>query len=264
MIRRMIAVTRTFGKELERRLFLIRWGIPRRSKGLNYTAHILVVKNPVYLRIGKIAIGSFLYHNPGSRVLIHCDPSTRDAAFTEYRYYLKRNLVHIIEAQSESGTWQLQKIELLEMIANQEKHFYMDCDVRWNDSLDLPEKCAYYVSEFKLIEKSPFRELLSSLDLFDQKIQMMNTTFVYLYPGCFTSEELLKMRKLHNQFQRTCASGNVAKLDVEVIERLSEQLAFSVFLSQSGKDHVALKSKDGHRDGSFLESSYFGATGVQF
>lgn len=264
MIRQLLVVVRRYGKEFERRLFLIRWGIPRKRRGLRYTAHILVVKNPVYLRIGKVAIASFLYHNPGSRVSIHCDSLTRAAAQKEYRYYLKRNLVHIVEVQFEDGTWQLQKLELLETIAKRELNFYMDCDVRWNGRLDLPEKCTYYVSEFQLIEKSPFRELLSSLGLFDREIQMMNTTFVYLYPGSFTSEELHKMRKLHDQFQRACSSGDVAKLDVEVIKRLSEQLAFSVFLSQSEKDHVALKVKDGHRDGSFLESSYFGATGVQF
>ena len=140
----------------------------------------------------------------------------------------------------------------------------MDCDVRWNDSLTLPEACTTYVEEFNLQDKSPFRELLNYLKIEGNSYQMLNTTFVYLYPGHFSQIELAQMYKFHDRILEVCNLGLVARLDVPQIERLSEQLGFSLFLANSGRSRLPLKNHDGHMDGSFLESSYFGATGVEF
>jgi hypothetical protein len=52
--------------------------------------------------------------------------------------------------------------------------------------------------------------------------------------------------------------------DKNFVRRISEQLALSLFVEKLGQAIYFLKENDGHRDGSFLESSYFGATGSQF
>lgn len=255
---------RLLGKRLERAFALMKWSIPRKKIGTEYTAHILIVKNPHYARIGKIAVASFLYHNPNSKVTIHCDQSTKEKASFEFRYFLKRCRVQIIDVESENDTWQVQKINLMVAIARLESNFYMDCDVRWNASLTLPNKCTSYVAEFKLMEKSPYRELLPHLNLNNSNIEMLNTTCVYLYPGKFTDLELGSIIGFHDEIVRICNSEIVARLDLPQILRLSEQLSFSFFLAKSGREFVTLKSTDGHMDGSFLESSYYGATGVEF
>jgi len=260
----LFAKLRLLGKRLERVFALVKWSIPRMKIGTEYTAHVLAVKSPNYARIGKIAVASFLYHNPKSKVVIHCDKSTKEKASFEFRHFLKRSRVQIVDVESENDTWQVQKINLLVAIARLESNFYMDCDVRWNANLTLPDQCTIYVTEFKLREKSPYRELLPYLDFTNPNIEMLNTTFVYLYPGKFMDLELECIVGFHDELVRICNSGLVARLDVPQILRLSEQLGFSIFLAESGREFVALKSTDGHMDGSFLESSYYGATGVEF
>ncbi len=255
---------RLLGKRCERIFALMKWYIPRKKIGTEYTAHVLAVKNPNYARIGKIAVASFLYHNPKSKVVIHCDQSTKEKALFEFRHFLKRSRVQIVDVESANDSWQVQKIKLLVAIARVELNFYMDCDVRWNASLTLPDKCTIYVAEFSLIEKSPYRELLPHLSLTNSNVKMLNTTFVYLYPGQFTDLELGSIIGFQEEIVRICNLGIVARLDLPQILRLSEQLGFSFFLAKSGREFVALKSTDGHMDGSFLESSYYGATGVEF
>ncbi len=261
----LFKTARSLGKNFERRLSLLRWYLPK-EKTLRdgYTAHILAVKRPEYSRIGKIAVASFLYHNPNSKVQIHCDKFTIDKAKIDFRFFIKKKSVEIVQVLNEHESWQLQKIQLLQEIANLESQFYMDCDVRWNGSLLLPTTCACYVSEFKLVDKSPFRELFPVLGLTGSEVEMLNTTFVYLYPGKFNTEELFQIRAIHDAIQEKCHLGLVADLDIEQVIRLSEQLAFSIFMKNSRRDYVPLKANDGHMDGSFLESSYFGATGVAF
>lgn len=255
---------RLLGKKLERVFALMKWSIPRKKIGTEYTAHVLAVKNSNYVRIGKIAVVSFLYHNSKSKVVIHCDQSTKEKASFEFRHFLKRSRVQIVDVESENDTWQVQKINLLVAIARLESNFYMDCDVRWNARLTLPDKCTSYVAEFKLMEKSPYRELLPHLNLSNSNIEMLNTTFVYLYPGKFTDLELGSIVGFHDKIVHICNTEIVARLDLPQILRLSEQLGFSFFLAKSGREFVTLKSTDGHMDGSFLESSYYGATGVEF
>ena len=255
---------RLLGKRLERVFAFVKWSIPRKKIGTEYTAHVLAVKNPNYVRIGKIAVASFLYHNPKSKVVIHCDQSTKEKASFEFRYFLKRSRVQIIDVESENDTWQVQKINLLVAIARVESNFYMDCDVRWNASLTLPDKCTSYVAEFSLMEKSPYRELLPHLSFTNSNVKMLNTTFVYLYPGQFTDLELGSIMGFHEEIVSICNSEIIARLDLPQILRLSEQLAVSFFLAKFGREFVTLKSTDGHMDGSFLESSYYGATGVEF
>lgn len=260
----IISKVRSSGKTIERRIALVRWCLPRNKSGFQYIAHILAAKNTKYLAIAKIAVASFLYHNPKSQVVIHCDNVTYRQALLEFKYFIKRGTVKIISDNQDDNSWQIQKINLLCEIAKKQSNFYMDCDVRWNGSLTLPEVCTSYVSEFLLKEKSPFLELLPLLGLDSREIQMLNTTFVYLYPGNFTDAELGEILNRHDKIIELCNSGAVAELDVNQLKRLSEQIGYSIFLCSSGRKHIPLKSQDGHMDGSFLESSYFGATGAEF
>jgi hypothetical protein len=256
---------RQLGKNFERYLTLIKWYKPKRDhQERKYTAHMLAVKNPDYLRIGKIAVASFLFHNPGSKVTIHCDKITKNGAENVFKRFIKKGLVNLSEVPSDIDPWQIQKIQLFKQICNLELNFYMDCDVRWNGTLDLPSISTCYVREFKLKDKSPFRELISTLQVFEPEVEMLNSTFVYLFPGHFDGSEFNQMFSIYEDILSKCRSGFIADLDIEQIERLSEQLAFSIFIANTGRDFSALKSKDGHMDGRFLESSYFGATGVEF
>ena len=180
---------RKYGKNLERNLTMIKWRVSKKNlPGRQYTAHMLAVKNPDYLRIGKIAVASFLFHNPGGTVVIHCDKHTISGAKKVLRFFIKRNLVSLSEVDSDKDSWQLQKIQLFKLISNLELNFYMECDVRWNGNLNLSENCTCYVKEFKLKDKSPFRELITKLKVLEPEAEMLNSTFVYLFPGNFRAD----------------------------------------------------------------------------
>ena len=252
MIIQVLAALRSYGKIVERRLYLIKWCVPQKRHDIEYTAHILLVKNSANLYIGKVSVASFLYHNAGSRVVIHCDQHTKSKASKVFGFFIKNNRVQIVQLQNEYGTLQLQKIELLERISHLEKNFYMDYALKWNGRLILPAKCTYFVSEFKLIDKSPFKELLLCMNLNEEEIEMLNTAFVYLYPGKFDQEELLQLRELYKKIEKACDSGDVAKLDKEVIMQLSEQLGFSIFLARSGREHLPLIAEDSPSDSNYL------------
>lgn len=264
MIPSFIINLRKFARKIEREFRFLKWRIPRKKTGPKYQAHLLIVKNPKYIEIAKTAVTSFLFHNSNSQVGLHCDLNTYKVAKSVFSSLVKRNLVSIHLNEHQENSWQLQKLSLLEYIANRENNFYMDCDVKWNDSLNLPDTCTIFVEEFNLQDKSPFRELLPLLEVEGTGHQMLNTSFVYLFPGHFSKIELARMKAFHDRILEVCKLGLVAKLDVPQVSRLSEQLGFSLFLVESGRDRVPLKTQDGHMDGAFLESSYYGATGVEF
>jgi hypothetical protein len=249
---KVLAALRSYGKRIEWRLYLIKWSVPRKKHDTEYTAHILLVKNPTNLHIAKISVASFLYHNPGSRVVIHCDQDTKCKAFKMFSFFIKKNSVQIVQLENQFGELQLQKIELLEIIYQHEKNFYMDYVLKWAGPLDLPEKCTFYISEFKLIDKSPFKELLLGINLKEEEIEMLNTAFVYLYPGNFDQKDLVQLREIYNKIENACNSGNVAKLDREVVMRLSEQIGFSIFLAKSGREHCPLITEGSRSDMNYL------------
>ena len=59
-------------------------------------------------------------------------------------------------------------------------------------------------------------------------------------------------------------SDVIAELDRESVLRISEQLALSLAVESWNEEIFLLKSYDGHMDGQFVESSYYGATGISF
>jgi hypothetical protein len=169
-----------------------------------------------------------------------------------FSFFIKKNSVQIVQLENQFGELQLQKIELLEIIYQHEKNFYMDYVLKWAGPLDLPEKCTFYISEFKLIDKSPFKELLLGINLKEEEIEMLNTAFVYLYPGNFDQKDLVQLREIYNKIEKACNSGNVAKLDREVVMRLSEQIGFSIFLAKSGREHCPLVTEGSRSDMNYL------------
>lgn len=261
----IMVFARKLGKTTIRKVLLIKWRHLRKKKiGPEKVAHVLAVKNPEYIKIAEVAINSFIFHNPESSVVLHCDKATSELAKSTFRQLIKRRQISIEELRDADQDWQRLKLNLLQYISRQERNFYMDCDVRWNGRLNLSNNCAYFVEEFSLSEKYPYKELLSLLNLSQNGFTMCNTTFVYLFPGNFTKTELNLLLSYQNSILLACEEKTFSGEDVTQLKRLSEQLAFSIFVKLSGKHFVPLKKKDGHMDGSFLESSYFGATGIKF
>jgi hypothetical protein len=66
------------------------------------------------------------------------------------------------------------------------------------------------------------------------------------------------------KIQDLCDQGLIPSEDAVSIIRISEQIALSALVDVKNQEVNFLKKVDGYRDGSFVESSYFGATGSAF
>ena len=93
---------------------------------------------------------------------------------------------------------------------------------------------------------------------------MKNTSFLYWgdYKPAVNDREFIigTMVKL----KELCDSEIIPPEDTVSIIRISEQIALSALVDVTNQEVNFLKQIDGFRDGSFVESSYFGATGAVF
>ena len=141
----------------------------------------------------------------------------------------------------------------------------MDADLRWNGAIPETGGLTFFVDEFDMSEKSPYRQLLQTLKLdLSRPISMKNTSF-FTFQGISISQEKLDAFKLaFESYPSLLMQADIGSLDRTLIGRLSEQLTFSVQSELWEVPINYLKTSDGHMDGSFLESSYYGATGASF
>jgi hypothetical protein len=93
---------------------------------------------------------------------------------------------------------------------------------------------------------------------------MKNTSFISWGSYKVTQAEKNQVLAIEKSIIETADSQHVPLDDKSSVKRISEQLALSLFAEKIPEEIFFLKVSDGHRDGSFLESSYFGATGSQF
>lgn len=234
-----------------------------------FVIHLLVVKNPRYGQMARISALSFLYFHPASKVIIHVDEQTKDSVkkwMTQSKYRNSMSVEFIEESLND--TWQLLKTKLLLKLAGTFE-FFIDADMRWNSVLKLRENQSsgvlFFVEEYRILENDTFSKMLE--DPFFKKYRdssMWNTSFV-----CFSGyevneamqDEIFELQEKILQY----ASTQIANREVSTATiRISEQLAISLAVSQWNTLVSAVKDSDGYKDGAFLESSYFGATGTHF
>jgi hypothetical protein len=227
--------------------------------------HLLVVKKPEYASIAKVAVESFTHFHPACEVEVHADEFTYKKLKQEMKLVSKRRRVSINPTfRSDNHPWQKQKVDLL-LSLNGSMDAFMDADLRWNGAITEMNGVTFFVDEFNMLEKSPYRQMLQSLNLdLSRGISMKNTSF-FTYQGISISQEQLNaIKSSFESYPSLLLQADIGTLDRNLIERLSEQFTFSVHSEFWGVQINYLKGSDGHMDGSFVESSYYGATGASF
>jgi len=226
--------------------------------------HILIMASLEYVNLAKICIASLLHFNPNSVITIHCDEVTESEINERIGYFVRRRKVKVIKDCSSDIPWQAEKLRIISSL-NGTRDFFVDADLRWNGPLLETKVVTFFVNEFKLKDRSPFREFikLKNFSVFSDA-SMKNTSFFTFNGLEVSSEKLYSLQQTYERILSELRLGTVARLDLPVISRISEQLAFSMVVEQWNVPIVYLKQTDGHLDGSFLESSYYGATGVSF
>lgn len=231
-----------------------------------YVVHLLVVGKVIYAQLAKTAVMSFLYYHPNSRIVIHCDQITEGPLKQVFSRYLSKKSIKILSDCNLNTTWQENKLKVI-FSMNGTKDFFMDADLRWNGPItNHLSGLIFFVREFAFEDRSPFRQIgqLIESKLGLKNLQMYNTSF-FSFGGLSVSKiDLESAYELASDSSVFYKSANIGRDDMIFIGRLSEQIALSVWSHKWSKQILFLKDKDAIFDQSFVESSYYGATGNQF
>lgn len=229
-----------------------------------FEANLLVVKKAIYAPIAKVCVESFIHYNPNSSVTIHVDNETKEEVCRKLRRSIQRGNVKVKLIEYEEQSWQDSKLDLILSLSDPKK-FFMDADLKWNGPIPQISEITLFVDEFKFLE-NPFYVPLVESSWFAgySETSMKNTSFFYwggYTPTPHDRSEIEHIMK--NIAELTSDSGHTTNFNQSTL-RISEQIALSLLVEKTGKQVGFLKKSDGFKDGSFVESSYFGATGASF
>ena len=264
MVSKMVIKIRLIVKRFMTIKNLIVWsyGTPPAKDLAVRRIHILIVKKIEYVKIAKICIYSFLYYHPNSIFILHCDTST--FRITSKLFLKKSKFVQVVCDIDDKVSWQESKCNLLISLSNS-NDIYMDADLRWNGTIPNLKGVTFFVEEFSMTEKSPYRQLIRELTSLEFNLgSMKNTSFFYLGGYEISEECRLKILETIKNFKDYLVNADLGILDYPIVLRLSEQIVISLISESWNKKISFLKQEDAHRDGKFVESSYYGATGSAF
>jgi hypothetical protein len=226
--------------------------------------HLLVVKNPVYARLARTCVESFLHYHPNSQVIIHYDTRTWNA--------LKRQLCLLrlfrrgrlrFERLSDDPIWQESKLDIILSISGT-NNIFMDCDLRWNGAAPLPSNRSilYFVKERALESYKGVLEVLPSR-FHSFGVALMKNTSVFSWSYLNLSDASKeRVKAVWLEFQSNCKQSY--KPELQSVSRISEQIVLSILPDLEGYPFTFLKELDQQFDGSVCESSYYGASQGRF
>jgi hypothetical protein len=235
------------------------------SSSVQLIAHVLVIKNDVYCKVAVTCIESFLHFNPKCKVIVHCDSSTIMKTENLLQSASKKREIEIRQIiENENQLWQITKLELI-LSMNGSNDVFMDADLRWNGPLNKLNVFTYFVREFDMEKKSPFRELIKyGFEEIFPDTYMKNVSFITFAGQSLPANALSILRDKCKEYLKLVESNIVGALDVSIMARMVEQVILSLFIPKYLKEFAYLKDTDQIMDGRFVESSYFGATGAKF
>ena len=229
-----------------------------------YLANLLVVKNPIYARIAKICVESFIHFNPSCHAIIHVDSITYKEVSRKLRKLIKKGKVSLHFLEEQNLSWQELKLNLT-LGMKDINEFFMDADLRWNGRIPNLDSPKFFVEEFFFQDREPYLSLINSKNWeFGKNLSMKNTSFIYWGLSHPDAECQQIVERIMILLERYCSEASMELIEKESLMRIREQVALSILVDYLKIPITFLKEVDGYRDGSFVESSYFGATGSFF
>jgi hypothetical protein len=242
----------------------LRWnlGSAKSANLVEVIGHLLIVKNADYVRVARICISSFLYFNPNAIIQIHCDQVTFKKCQAMVRLLKRRKQIRISQDQADQVEWQHSKLGLILNLSGT-CDIYMDADLKWNGSLPVIKSTTFFVREFVLMSKLEYKELLEAMNLQELTLNTMKNTSFFSWNGSLAPEKIRsQLFELWGYMLQKIEEMSVSDSTKESLKRVSEQLCLSILVPESESNY--LKDADSQFDGTFVESSYFGATGTRF
>ena len=226
-----------------------------------HTVHILIVGSKDYVLLAETCIWSFLRYHPSTQFRLHVGEDLIPYVKRRLKSLVSINVAEIIQVESALKDWQALKLQIILNMSGS-TDLFMDADLRWNDKLPVLSKVTAYLIEFEMIE--PF--LPSQIcELFQRRYpgKMVNLSF-FTFSGISISEKAQnKIIALQKQISLLSFHEELSVQEREKC-RMSEQIALSVGLNLQSLKINSLKLFDSRNDGQFVESCYFGATGLTF
>jgi hypothetical protein len=141
----------------------------------------------------------------------------------------------------------------------------MDADLKWNGPIPPIQNITLFVDEFKF-KNNDFYSPLFTNKFFERYIEcsMKNTSFFYWDDHDPKAEYKTLIHEIMGEISKSTANPDNSTEFNSSTRRISEQIALSLLVEATGEKVEFLKQSDGYKDGSFVESSYFGATGSFF
>jgi hypothetical protein len=234
------------------------------SNSDDFRVEMLVVHDVKYSELAKITCLSFLHHHPKALVTINCDLPNSSILRNSLHREIKRGQIAINEIGINDRLWQQVKLELIVDLSGTNKIF-MDADLKWNGSIQEINNPKVFTIEFAFSQKSPYRQIEQKINgNISQSILMLNTSFLTFNGRILPEETKLEILKLHANFSGLIDTCDLGIMDKPQVMRMSEQIVLSIFLSRLKWFDSPLKEIDIFKDGAFVESSYYGASGGQF
>lgn len=244
----------------------IRWltSTSRTANCSPFKIHLLVVKQPIYAKLARTCVESFLYFHPNTQVIIHCDQVTLNSLKRAFRILkLLRRRVISLQLLPNNDVWQMNKLKIILDISGTQEIF-MDCDLRWNGLMSNEKDgvLCYFVKEKYLTLYEGMAEALTS-NLQDYLRTSMKNTSYFTWSGAnLDHQHKLAVIEMYNQIMNLQILKNSPEF--ESIKRISEQIVLSIMPEQYSLPFKFLKNSDRQFDGTICESSYYGASGGRF
>jgi hypothetical protein len=231
----------------------------------SFTAHILIVEKIVYVALAKVCAESFLFFHPNAKIIFHVDTLTEPLLKKKLRHLVKHKNVNVqVLSKSPKLTWQNRKLSIIFKI-NGTSDIFLDADLKFNGPLPNVSGVTFFVKEFKMSDDFRYARLLSLFNTADyENASMYNTSFFTFGSHLQKNLELSEFFSLQQKVIDLVRSLEIDPVEIGNMERISEQIALSLIVGKWNTPIHSLKEVDGHKDKSFLESSYYGATESTF
>lgn len=257
-----LRIASSFLKNLIRRTFWLTKSHAQANFS-NLKINLLAVNNPIYARLARTCVESFLYFHPKADVVIHGDIQTKSSL---KRQFILLNLLRkgqVTFKEVEPGLdWQQHKLSIiLNMSGTLE--LFMDCDLRWNGPIQNSNTPAilYFVSE------RPLNTYFGISECLPEEIQSLNSitmknTSVFSWSAIKIGDR--QAYEIVEIWHRLLDKAKSLEEAVPDVTRISEQIVLSLIPDMYNIPFRFLKKVDRQFDGSVCESSYFGASGGRF
>jgi hypothetical protein len=236
-----------------------------KSSAVSFTAHILVVDKLVYVALAKVCAESFLFFHPNAKIIFHVDELTEPLLKKKLYHLLRYKNVNVqVLPKLPKLTWQNRKLSIIFGI-NGTSDIFLDADLKFNDPLPNVSGVTFFVKEFKMSDDFRYAKMISLFNTIDyENASMYNTSFFTFGSHLQNNLELSEFFSFEQKIKDLLQSLDIDLKEIRNMERISEQIALSFIVEKWNIPVHCLKEVDGHKDKSFLESSYYGATESTF